>query len=166
MNAIPFAIRPIESADASTIDSLHAIAFGPGRFARTAYRLREGVPPDRRLSFVAVAESLVIGSVFTTPIRIGSRPALLLGPLAVRPDWSGKGAGKALVRAALEAARAAGHRIVLLVGDLSYYEPLGFQRLAPGAITLPGPVDPARVLVAALTPDALEGLSGRAERWV
>jgi predicted N-acetyltransferase YhbS len=166
MSANSFDIRPIDPADAATIETLHEIAFGPGRFARTAYRLREGVPPDPRLSFVAVAGGALVGSVWMTPIRIGARPALLLGPLAVRPDWAGRGVGRALVRRALEAARSAGHKVVMLVGDLPYYGPLGFQQVAPGAITLPGPVDPARVLVAPLTPDALEGLAGRATRWV
>src|SRR5262245_54471490 len=164
MTSDKFSIRPIQAADSSTIDALHEVAFGPGRFARTAYRLREGIDPDPALSFVAVGSGEIIGSVWMTPIHIGARAAQLLGPLAVRPDWSGKGAGKALVRAALDAARGAGHQVVLLVGDLPYYGPLGFQRLAPTAITLPGPADPARVLVAPLTPDALEGLAGPATR--
>lgn len=165
MSANSFDIRPIVPADATAVDALHDIAFGPGRFARTAYRLREGVPPDPSLSFVAVSDGSVIGSVWMTPIRIGGRPALLLGPLAVRPDWTGRGAGKALVRAALDAARKNGHKAVMLVGDLPYYGPLGFQQVAPGTIRLPGPVDPARILVAPLTPDALDGLGGSAVRW-
>lgn len=160
-----FSIRPIDPADDVVVEAIHAAAFGPGRFARTAYRLREGVAPDPALSFVAVVGAEIVGSVWMTPIRIGMRPAGLLGPLAVRPDWAGKGAGRALVRAALDAARAAGHQVVLLVGDMPYYGPLGFQRLAPNAITLPGPADPTRVLVAPLTPNALEGLGGSAQRW-
>jgi predicted N-acetyltransferase YhbS len=164
MSANSFDLRPIDPADAVVIDNLHEIAFGPGRFTRSAYRLREGVPPDRRLSFVAVAGGVLVGSVWMTPIRIGTRPALLLGPLAVRPDWSGKGVGRALVRRALDAARGEGHKLVMLVGDLSYYGPLGFQQVAPGTITLPGPVDPARILVAPLAPDAFDGVAGRAVR--
>jgi predicted N-acetyltransferase YhbS len=166
MSANSFDIRPIDPADAAIIDALHETAFGPGRFARTAYRLREGVAPDPLLSFAAVAGASIVGSVWMTPIRIGEQPALLLGPLAVRPDWSGRGAGRALVRRAIDAARSAGHKVVMLVGDLPYYGPLGFLQIAPGTIMLPGPVDPARVLVAPLTPDALEGLAGRATRWV
>jgi predicted N-acetyltransferase YhbS len=166
MKANSFDIRPINPADAATIETLHEAAFGPGRFARTAYRLREDVPPDPLLSFAAVAAGVLVGSVYMTPIRIGGTPALLLGPLAVRPDWAGKGVGRALVRRALDAARAGGHKLVMLVGDLPYYGPLGFQQIAPGRITLPGPVDPARILVSPLTPDALDELGGRAARWV
>lgn len=164
MSPCPFAFRPELPADTAEIDALHAQAFGPGRFARAAFRLREDVPHDPALSFVATADGALAASVRLTPIRIGGRPALLLGPLAVKPPHKGRGAGKQLVRIALSAAAEAGHRVVLLVGDEPYYGPLGFRRLGRGAITLPAPVDPDRVLVAGLTPDALDGLAGPAER--
>jgi predicted N-acetyltransferase YhbS len=158
----PFAYRPETPADAPDIDALHDAVFGPGRFARAAFRIREGVPHDPRLSFVAVADGVLIASVRQTPIRIGVRPALLLGPLAVKPAFAGRGAGKSLVRMATAAATDGGHELVLLVGDEPYYGPLGFQRLQRYAITLPAPVDPDRVLVAPLREGALDGLGGRA----
>jgi predicted N-acetyltransferase YhbS len=164
MTPSSFTYRLEQPADDSEIEALHAEAFGPGRFARAAFRLREGVPHDPALSFVALAGDDFVASVRLTPIRIGERPALLLGPLAVKPAHKGRGAGKQLVRISVEAAREAGHKVVLLVGDEPYYGPLGFSRLALNAITLPAPVDPYRVLVAGLTPDALEGLGGKAGR--
>ena len=163
MTADPFTYRRELPGDVPLIEALHADAFGPGRFARTAFRLREGVPPHPDLSFVALAGGRLVASVRLTPITIGGGPALLLGPLAVTPEFKGRGAGKRLVRLALETARSGGHRLVLLVGDEPYYGPLGFTRLPPGAVTLPGPVDPARVLVASLAPNAAIGLRGRAE---
>jgi predicted N-acetyltransferase YhbS len=164
MTASPFTYRPEQPAENNEIEALHAEAFGPGRFARAAFRLREDVSHDPALSFVALCGEELVASVRLTPIRIGERPALLLGPLAVKPPHKGRGAGKQLVRIALQAAREAGHHVVLLVGDEPYYGPLGFVRLERDTITLPAPVDPDRVLVAGLTPDALEGLGGRAER--
>ena len=164
MTASPFSYRPERPTDDAEIEALHAEAFGPGRFTRAAFRLREGVPHDPALSFVATRDGRLVASVRLTPITIGDRPALLLGPLAVTPPFKGQGAGKQLVRIALDAARAAAHSVVLLVGDEPYYGPLGFRRLARGTITLPAPVDPDRVLLAGLTTDALEGLSGPAER--
>ena len=166
MTTLPFSFRPESPEDDAEIEALHAQAFGPGRFARAAFRLREGVPHDPALSFVATLDDGLVASVRLTPITIDGRPALLLGPLAVKPQYKGRGAGKQLVRIALDAARAGDHRVVLLVGDEPYYGPLGFRRLARNAITLPAPVDPDRVLVAGLTPDALEGLSGKAERRI
>ncbi|MBB5752805.1 GNAT family N-acetyltransferase [Prosthecomicrobium pneumaticum] len=160
----PYNILAERPVDAAAIDSLHELAFGPGRFARAASILREGTAHDAALSFVALAGERMIGSVRLTPIRIGGRPALLLGPLAVVPEWKGRGAGKALMRTAVAAAAAAGHQVILLVGDEPYYGPFGFRPLAPYRITLPAPADPARVLVCGLVEGALDGLSGMATR--
>jgi len=158
-------IRPETAADAAAVEDLHDHAFGPGRFVRTASRLREGVAADPDLSLVAIVEGRLAGSVTMTPIFIGDAPALLLGPLAVDPDFENRGIGGKLVRATLERARAAGHRLVLLVGDASYYGRFGFHRVAPEQVVLPGPVDPRRVLVAELSDGAraaVHGLVGKA----
>ena len=164
MNAIPFDYRPEQPSDAAAVEALHAEVFGPGRFARAAFRLREGVLHDPDLSLVATVDGKLAASVRLTPIRIGTVPALLLGPLVVAPPYAGRGAGRTLVRKSLAAARERGHRLVLLVGDEPYYGALGFSRLPPYAVTLPGPVDPARVLIASLAPNAAVGLTGAAER--
>lgn len=163
MTTETFTYRPETPADSAGIEALHAEAFGPGRFARAAFRLREGVAHDPALSFVAIADGGLAASVRLTPIVIGTRPALLLGPLAVDPAFKGKGAGRQLVRLATDTARNAGHAVVLLVGDMPYYGPLGFEQLELRAVTLPAPVDPERVLVAGLVPGALDGLSGLAQ---
>jgi len=162
MTAIPFVYRNEHPSDAATIDALHAELFPPDWKKRAAYVLRDGVPPDLALSFVAAIEGRVVGSVRMTPITVGGKPALILGPLVVRPEYKGQGAGRTLVRTALAAAKAAGHRVVLLVGDLPYYGPLGFTFLGRDVVTLPAWVDPDRVLVAGLAPGALDGLSGAA----
>ena len=166
MTALPFSFRLEEPVDAPEIESLQADLFGPERFKRAAYVLRDGVPHDPRLSFVATLDGRLAASVRLTPITIGGRPALLLGPLVVAPAVKGKGAGRALVRIALDAARDQGHSVVMLVGDLPYYGPLGFSFLGRDVITLPAWVDPDRVLVAGLVPGALVGLGGKAERFV
>ena len=163
MTSLPFSFRLEEPGDSPIIDALHASLFGPERFRRAAYVLRDGVPADPDLSFVATRDGRLVASVRLTPIAIGRRPALLLGPLVVAPEYKGQGAGRALVRMALAAARDAGRKVVMLVGDLPYYGPLGFTFLGRDVITLPAWVDKDRVLVAGLTPDALIGLSGAAE---
>lgn len=148
--SVPFVIRAEQPADDVTIETLHEIAFGPGRFARTAFRLREGVPHDPALAFVALFGARIGGSVRLTPITIGGRPAMILGPLVVHPDFKDRGAGKALIRHVLAAARSLGVGAVILVGDRPYYGPLGFDPVPLNHITLPGPVDPARLLIANL----------------
>ncbi len=163
MLSVPFVTRLEQPADTADINLINDLAFGPGRYAKTAYRLREGVPHDPALSFVATDGLVLIGSVRLTPIRVGAHPALLLGPLAVRPDVQKKGAGKALMAAALDAARAGGHDLVILVGDPAYYLPLGFVPVPAGRIRMPGPVDPARLLACPLTP-AGAAITGDARR--
>jgi predicted N-acetyltransferase YhbS len=156
-SAAPFIIRAERPADDATIESLHEISFGPGRFARTAFRLREGVPHDRALAFVAMFGGRIGGSVRLTPITVGGRPAMILGPLVVHPDFKDQGAGKALIRHVLAAAKTNGVGAVILVGDRPYYGPLGFDPVPMNAITLPGPVDPARLLIANLDGSAWSG---------
>ncbi|MBO0663282.1 N-acetyltransferase [Jiella sp. MQZ9-1] len=135
-------------------------AFGPGRFARAAERVREMAPHDRELSFVAEHEAEIIGSVRLTPILVGAAPSLLLGPLAVRPAYKNRGAGKALMRLSAEAAKAKSERSIILVGDPPYYEPLGYYPLPPGTIAMPGPVDPRRLLGLELVAGGLDGVAG------
>lgn len=163
MTSACFAFRLEQPADSEIIESLYASLFGPERFKRAAYVLRDGVAPDPALCFVALRHDRVVASVRMTPITIGGRPALLLGPLVVDPAHKGLGAGRSLVRIACAEARQQGHRVVMLVGDLPYYGPLGFAFLGRDVITLPAWVDPDRVLVSGLTEGALEGLGGRAE---
>lgn len=148
--------------DGPVIDKLHERAFGPGRFARTAFRLREGVAPCPHLSFVARIGSMIVGSIRLTPIHIGTYPALLLGPLTVEPAFRSRGIGLALMQACLDAAAGEGHRLVILVGDEPYYGRIGFKRIAPGRVWLPGPVDPLRLLVKELAEGAFAGVEGTA----
>ena len=148
------------AADATAIERLHERTFGPGRYAKTAYRIREDEPHALALSFTARIGSLLVGSVRLTPIRIGETPALLLGPLTVEPPFRDRGIGRLLIERALAEARAQGHGLVALVGDEPYYSRVGFKRVPAGRAVMPGPVDPERLLVAELVPGAFEGVSG------
>ncbi|MGQ4273336.1 GNAT family N-acetyltransferase [Terrihabitans sp. B22-R8] len=164
MTSLPLDIGPETPDLAPAIERLHERAFGPGRFARSAFRLREGVPHLPELSFVARVATMLVGSVRLTPIRIGNAPALLLGPLTVEPAFMDRGIGGTLMQRSLDAARDGGHRLVLLVGDEPYYGRFGFQRVAKGRVVLPGPVDPGRVLVCELVAGAFDGVEGAADR--
>jgi predicted N-acetyltransferase YhbS len=160
MSDLSLTILPESADDLFAIDRLHERTFGPGRFARTAYRIREGGSHRLDLSFTARIGTLLVGSVRLTPIRIGETRALLLGPLTVEPPFRERGIGFALIERALAQAKAKGHRLVMLVGDEPYYAKAGFKRIPKGRATMPGPVDPTRLLVAELEPGAFERVSG------
>ena len=160
MSDVSLTILPEAAADALAIERLHERTFGPGRYAKSAYRIREGVGHRLDLSFTAWIGTLLVGSVRLTPIRIGAAKALLLGPLTVEPPFRERGIGQALIERALERAKGQGHRMVVLVGDEPYYGKCGFKRIAKGQVAMPGPVDPARLLVCELVEGAFAGVAG------
>jgi predicted N-acetyltransferase YhbS len=160
MTDLSLTILPETADDAAAIERLHERTFGPGRFARTAYRIREGIAHSLDLSFTARIGTLLVGSVWLSPIRIGETPALLLGPVTVEPPFRDRGIGTALIKRAIAEAKAKGHRLVVLVGDEPYYARCGFKRIPKGAATMPGPVDPQRLLVAELADGAFAGVNG------
>lgn len=147
--------------DDQFVEDLQALAFGPGRFARTAFRVRERFPIDKSLSLIGEIGGVPVSSVWMTPISVGGINGYLLGPLATDPKYRGQGAGKLLVHEACRIALERNEgRFVLLVGDEPYYGPLGFAKTTHGAIQFPGPVDPDRVLVHAADPSLAQTLKG------
>lgn len=160
MNDLSITISPEAPGDEQAIERLHERTFGPGRFVLSAYRIREHVHHLLDVSFTARIGTLLVGSVRQLPVRIGETPALLLGPLTVEPPFRSRGIGRMLMERALKDARDKGHRLVLLVGDEPYYSRVGFKPVPKGRVTMPGPVDAARVLVFELVDGAFEGVSG------
>ena len=160
MSELSLTILPETAEDALAIERLHERTFGPGRFARSAFRIREGRGHLHALSFTARVGTLLVGSVRLTPICIGDTPALLLGPLTVEPPFRSHGVGRALIKRALNDAKAAGHKLVMLIGDEPFYGKSGFKRIPKGQVKFPGPVDPARLLVAELAKSAFDGVAG------
>ncbi len=154
-------IRKALPEDIAGISKLHARVFGPGRFVRSAYRVREGKGHLSRFCLVACLGKEIIASIRTTEITVGgARGALLLGPVAVDSDQRSLGLGSKLITAALEAARTGGAKLIVLVGDQPYYGRFGFRPVPPGQIVFPGPVNPFRILARELEPGALSGYQG------
>jgi predicted N-acetyltransferase YhbS len=148
MSLHDFVFLTEDASHDAAINHINEEAFGPGRFVRSSERVREQGPHDRKLSFVAADRGEIIASVRMTPIFAGTVTGHLLGPLAVRPSHKNLGIGRELVRIVLAAAERNGSNAVLLVGDPPYYAPLGFKPTRPGALSMPGPFDPRRLLAA------------------
>lgn len=150
---------------AEAIEALVDLDFGPERFAKTSYRLRDEREPVPGLGLVVLQGDTLVGTIRFWAVNIaGHTPALLLGPLAIHPDHQGQGIGRVLMHEGLARARAQGWKAVILVGDAPYYTRFGFRPELTENLTLPGPVDPARFLGLNLEPGTLEGLSGLVER--
>jgi predicted N-acetyltransferase YhbS len=149
-----------EHADA--VEALYDEVFGPGRFAKTAERLREGNQKITDASLVAVDSVGVTGVVRVWPVTVGEKGrAAFLGPIAVAERRRGNGVAFKLMERAIGVCREQGYAAVILVGDLDYYERFGFKPTG-GRFQLPGPVDQRRVLIRDLSERAakLEGPLG------
>jgi predicted N-acetyltransferase YhbS len=154
-------IREEKFADVAAREALLDEAYGAVRFAKTSERLREGRLPADGLSLVATDHGRIVGTVRLWNIAAGpGRPAVLLGPLAVHPQYRNRGIGTTLMRRAIARARLAGHGAILLVGDAPYYGRFGFSAAATGDLWMPGRFERDRLLAFALKPGALEGARG------
>jgi predicted N-acetyltransferase YhbS len=153
-------IRHERPDDGANREALLDLAFGDCRYEKSSERLRAGRVPAAGLSFVAAEHGRVVGTVRLWHVQAGGRAALLLGPLAVHPDWRGRGIGAALMRRALDEARRRGHAGVLLVGDAPYYGRFGFSAAETGTLAMPGPYDQHRLLALAFAPGAFAGATG------
>src|SRR5438270_7530851 len=158
--AAPFAIRAERASDAVARDALLDACFGANRHTRTCQRLRDGRAPAEGLALSAVREGKLVGTVRLWHVSAGGVPALMLGPLAVDNACRKLGVGAALMDHALAAAKARGHRAVILLGDAPYYGRFGFSAARTGALSLPGPFERDRLLGLELSEGALDGAWG------
>ena len=165
MNTHTDIIKPEAVEDFDAVEQLAAEAFGPGRFTRSAFRLREGVMHEPNLSFTLHRNEKLAGSVKLTKILIDQDEALLLGPLVVAPEFKNEGIGADLMLKAVEAAKKAEHEVIILVGDYDYYKKFGFEQIKKGQVIFPGPVDPSRILICPLVDDVKEKFSGSARQY-
>jgi predicted N-acetyltransferase YhbS len=158
--AAPFAIRAERTSDVVAREALLDACFGDNRHARTCQRLRDGRTPAEGLALSAVARGKLVGTVRLWHVSAGGIPALILGPLAVGGAYRKLGVGAALMDHALAAARARGHRAVLLLGDAPYYVRFGFSAQKTGELQLPGAFERERLLALELVDGALDGAWG------
>jgi predicted N-acetyltransferase YhbS len=136
-------------------------AFGPGRHAKTSERVRErGALLEPGLSRVALDDAgEVIGVCRIWRVTAGA-PMFFLGPLAVDPAAQAAGLGLAMSRDCVAACRSIGGAGIALVGAERFFRPLGFSVAPAGRISLPGPVDPKRLLWLELRPGGFDGAHG------
>lgn len=163
-----FKILKEDSAYRADIDTLHANAFGPGRFAKAAFRLREQGDHDHDASFMALSEtSDLLGACWMTPVTLGDWAGFLLGPLAVQPHQKNQGIGRALMQAAMNNAQenCPEMAFVALVGDAPYYAPFGFEQTSLNTVKMPGPVAPNRMLIAPLRGQNASEFSGTIQHF-
>ena len=165
---------PLSAVDSALVEQLLDAAFGEGRHARTAYRIREGTEWLPGLSFAALDEDeYLVGSIQLWPVALTDpkgrpHPLIMVGPVAVMPGRQGEGFGKALMAASLGAIDAAFEDGAppypqMLIGDADYYGQWDFTAEHTGGWHCPGPFEPGRLLLRTGNPAILpaEGMLGQ-----
>lgn len=144
---------PLACTPAADVELLLDLAFGADRRQRTAYRLREGVEAIPWLSFAALQDDVLVGSIQCWPVQLTGNggivtPLILVGPVAVRPNRQRDGIGRKLMSAALAEADKVDSEPMMLIGDAIYYDRFfGFSARPTQGWAVPGPVDRDRLLV-------------------
>ncbi|MEI5097442.1 bifunctional class I SAM-dependent methyltransferase/N-acetyltransferase [Streptomyces sp. PmtG] len=117
-----------DGADRAAVHAVNAAAFPTEAEADLVDALR--ADPDawlEGLSYVAeTADGEVVAHALITRCHVDGAPALCLAPVAALPAYQRSGAGTAVVRAVLRAARARGEHLVLVLGHPEYYPRFGF----------------------------------------
>jgi predicted N-acetyltransferase YhbS len=150
------ALVPLAAADPQAVEALLDRAFGPGRRARTAYRVRAGTAAIPKLSFAALdGDGTLLGTIQCWPVALtcdggGSVPLVMVGPVAVDPERQQGGIGRALMERMLQAIPGCaleGCGALMLIGDPEYYGRFfGFTADRTGGWRLPGAFEPYRLL--------------------
>ena len=162
-------IVPLSNVDADLIEQLLDRAFGEGRQARTAYRIREGTDWLEALSFAALDDDdFLAGTIQLWPVALTdpdgrNHPLIMVGPVAVVPEKQQEGYGKALMLAALGALDPQSPLPQVMIGDPEYYGRFfGFTAAPTGKWHCPGPFEQSRLLVRCENPAILpaEGMLG------
>lgn len=117
-------LRQETPADISAIHALHLAAFGGNLEARLVDALRED--DEHVFSIVAECDGEIVGHILLTELEAPFR-ALALAPLAIHPDYQGRGFGYQLVTRAHEQAQAEGWEAVFVLGDPAYYTQFGYS---------------------------------------
>ena len=139
-------IRKEQEIDNTEINTLYTNSFGPGRYAKSAFRYREKYDHLIDISQVLICHNKLIGSVRFWNILVNNKKSLLLGPIVMHRDYRGQGFGKRLLKDSILNCKNLGHNLIILVGDLSYYSKIGFKRIGQKKILFEGPVNYERVL--------------------
>jgi predicted N-acetyltransferase YhbS len=160
---------PLGQVGPQMVEDLLDRAFGPGRFQRTAYKVRGGTEALHALGFAALDEDeLLVGTIQAWPVALTdpagrAHPMIMVGPVAVLPERQGEGFGTALMVAQQQAIGDLATALPqVLIGDAPYYGRFGFVAEPTQGWSLPGPYEKDRLLVRCGNPAVLpqEGMLG------
>jgi len=164
-------VRKASASDKTAISEVVLAAFA-GNQGREVDELVSALLSDGTarpvISLVAEADGRVVGHILFTKARLegccAAASAAILAPLAVHPGHQGRGLGGRLIRAGLEASRAAGCDLVFVLGHPGYYPKHGFVVAGINGFEAPYPIAPEHAdawMVQELRPGMIGEVCGR-----
>lgn len=146
--------RPETGADPADVRAVNLAAFETAEEADLVDALRAdaGAWIDGLSMVAETTGGELVGHALFTRCHVDGRPALALAPCAVLPEHQGTGAGSAAIRAGLEAARAMGENLVLVLGHPGYYPRFGFTPASGFGVRAPMEVPDEAMMALSLDP--------------
>ncbi|MCX5193358.1 bifunctional class I SAM-dependent methyltransferase/N-acetyltransferase [Streptomyces sp. NBC_00249] len=155
--------RPEAEADRAAVRAVNLAAFDTPLEADLVDALRADASWLPGLSYVAEGpDGSVAAHALLTRCEVDGVPALALAPVAADPALQRSGAGSAVVRALLAAARERGEALVLVLGHPAYYPRFGFVPASRFGIRAPFEV-PDGAMMALVLDDGVPVPSGTVE---
>jgi putative acetyltransferase len=160
-------VRGEKEADRETVYEINKLVFGSETEPKLITALRKGKSYIKGLSLVAVKEEKILGHAIFTRAFIVNRgrrfKCLVLGPMAVRPEFQKQGIGKKLIEEGFERAKELGFSAIAVLGHETYYPKFGFIPASQKNIKTSFKVPDENFMIVELVPNALKGISGMVE---
>ncbi len=130
-------MRAARAADHDAIDALLRAVFPGPEEARLVRALRAAGAIDMEL---VLPDDAGLAGYLALSRMNAPEGWLCLAPLAIAPEWQGRGLGQRLVKAALKLVAIKAQTVVVL-GDPAFYARCGFSAARAARLTSPYPID-------------------------
>jgi putative acetyltransferase len=150
--------------DIQSIYKVNKAAFSRENEGKLVNAIRESEHFIPELSLVAEENGEVIGYILFSKIFIKQdgelTEAIALAPMAVQPEFQGKGVGSALVKEGLVKCKQLGYPLVIVLGHPEFYPRFGFEKASDKGIVPPFPVPDEVFMVCELKEGAADKMKG------
>lgn len=164
-------IRQEEPGDMPSVFELIQLAFENEQYSDhqeqvLVENLRKSPEFIPQLSLVAENEGKLVGYLLLTKVHIINndnqqlQDSLALAPVAVLPQFQGKGIGTQLILASHQIAKELGFSAIIVLGHADYYPRFGYMTASTYEIKLPFDVPEENCMVKELIDNSLKGIAG------
>ncbi len=158
-------IREEQAGDREAIREVNTRAFGQTQEADIVDKLRRNC--NDLISLVAIVKNQVVGHILFSPVSIESQDATIegmgLAPMAVLPEYQGRGIGAGLIRIGIEKLKDRRCPFVIVIGHAEYYPRFGFEPASRYGIISEWEVPDEAFLILPIDRSETEGVSGVAK---